>query len=135
MQILHRIRLRKYEPNTVLQDIRPEGNLQPDDGMVIPQDDLYVITWETEFGDFPTPSLQDKGSPDSAYDPSGHRDQILTNVDLKSTRLDNDTDAAHGQPDRETIPMDLRSDSPDRNDDEEPTGTSYTDHETELRDE
>ena len=30
-QILHRIRLRKYESITVLQDIRPEGNLQPDD--------------------------------------------------------------------------------------------------------
>ena len=38
-QILHRIRLRKYEPNTVLEDIRPEGNLQPDDEIVIPQDD------------------------------------------------------------------------------------------------
>ena len=43
-QILHRIRLRKYEPNTVLQDIRPEGNLQPDDEFIIPQDDLYFIT-------------------------------------------------------------------------------------------
>ena len=27
-------------------------NLQPDDEIVIPQDDLYVITWETNFGDF-----------------------------------------------------------------------------------
>ena len=52
-QILHRIRLRKYEPNTVLQDIRPVGNLQPDDEIIIPQDDLYVITWETNFGEFP----------------------------------------------------------------------------------
>ena len=51
-QILHRIRLRKYEPNTVLQDDRPEGNLQPDDEIIIPQDDLYVITWETNFGEF-----------------------------------------------------------------------------------
>ena len=133
-QILHRIRLGKYEPNTVLQDIRPEGNLQPDDGIVIPQDDLYVITWETEFGDFPAPSLQDEVSPDSAHDPSGHRDQILTDVDLGSTRLDNDTDAAHRQPDRETTPTDHRSDSPNRNDDEEPTGTSWTDHENERRD-
>ena len=133
-QILHRIRLRKYEPNTVLQDIRPEGNLQPDDGIVIPQDDLYVITWETEFGDFPAPSLQDEVSPDSAHDPSGHRDQILTDVDLGSTRPDNDTDAAHRQPDRETTPTDHRSDSPNRNDDEEPTGTSWTDHEIDRRD-
>ena len=133
-QILHRIRLRKYEPNTVLQDIRPEGNLQPDDGIVIPQDDLYVITWETEFGDLPAPSLQDEVSPDSAHDPSGHRDQILFDVDLRSTRLDNDTDAAHRQPDRETTPTDHRSNSPNRNDDEEPTGTSWTDHENERRD-
>ena len=50
-QILHRIRLRKYEPNTVLQDNRPKGNLQPDDEIIIPQDDLYVITWETNFGE------------------------------------------------------------------------------------
>ena len=133
-QILHRIRLRKYEPNTVLQDIRPEGNLQPDDGIVIPQDDLYVITWETEFGDFPAPSLQDEVSPDSAHDPSGHRDQILTDVDLGSTRLDNDTNATHRQPDRETTPTNHRSDSPNRNDDEEPTGTSWTDHENGRRD-
>ena len=27
-QILHRIRLRKYEPNTFLQDVKPESNLQ-----------------------------------------------------------------------------------------------------------
>ena len=52
-QILHRIRLRKYKPNTVLQDIRPEGNLQPDDEIIIPQDDLYVITWDTNLGEFP----------------------------------------------------------------------------------
>ena len=141
-QILHRIRLRKYEPNTVLQDIRQEGNLQPDDGIVIPQDDLYVITWETEyvitweteFGDFPAPSLQDEVSPDSAHDPSGHRDQILTDVDLGSARLDNDTDATHRQPDRETTPTDHRSDSPDRNDNEAPTRASYTDHETDCLD-
>ena len=111
-------------------DNRPEGTLQPDKEIILSQDDVYVITWETEISNFPTPSLQDKDSPDSAYDNSGHRDQILTDVDLRSTRLENDTDAAHGQPDRETIPTDHRSDSPDQNDDKEPTGASYTDHET-----
>ena len=55
-------------------------------------------------------------------------------MDLGSTRLDNDTEAAHRQPDRETTPMDHRSDSPDRNDDEEPTGASHTDHETDCLD-
>ena len=48
-QILHRIRMRKYESHTVLKDVRPEGNLHPDDEIIIPQDDLYVITWETNF--------------------------------------------------------------------------------------
>ena len=130
-QILHRIRLRKYEPRSVLPDNRPEGNLQPDEEILIPQDDLYVITWETVFGDFPTPSLHDK---DSAHDHSGYRDQILTDVDLRSTSLENDTDAAHEQPGRETFPTDHRSASPDRNDGNDTTGAPYTDHESELLD-
>ena len=93
-QILHRIRLRKYEPNTVLQDIRPEGNLQLDDEIVIPQDDLYVITWETNFGEFPNsadettlPTSQD-GS--RTFNNTGNDvlvpdEKIFTDVDLRST--------------------------------------------------
>ena len=92
-QILHRIRLRKYEPNTVLQDIRPEGNLQPDDEIVIPQDDLYVITWETNFGEFPN-SADETTLPTSQVGPRHFNDpgndvlvpdEILTDVDLRST--------------------------------------------------
>ena len=77
-QILHRIRLRKYEPNTALQDIRPEGNLQQDDEIIIPQDDLYVITWETNFGEFPNSS-------DTNAIPT-HQDGLGI-----SSNLDNDT--------------------------------------------
>ena len=55
-QLLDCISLRKYVLNTVLNDVRPEGNLQPDDEMVILQDDLYVTTWETNFGDFTAPA-------------------------------------------------------------------------------
>ena len=92
-QILHRIRLRKYEPHTVLQDIRPEGNLQPDDEIIIPQDDLYVITWETNFGEFPDSDEKvtiptrtsaadtSTGLADDASTP----DEIFTDVDLRST--------------------------------------------------
>ena len=92
-QILHRIRLRKYEPNTVLQDIRPEGNLQPDDEIVIPQDDLYVITWETNFGEFPI-SADEITLPTSQEGPRTFNntgndalvtDEIFTDVDLRST--------------------------------------------------
>ena len=57
-QILHRIRLRKYTPNTTLQDTRPEGNLQADDEIIIPQDDLYINSWESNFDDFPPSTEQ-----------------------------------------------------------------------------
>ena len=48
-QILHRIRLKKFVPNQPLEDNFREQQLQPDEVIVIPQDDLYVITWETDF--------------------------------------------------------------------------------------
>ena len=46
-----RIRLKKFVPNQPLQDNFREGRLQPDKEIVIPQDDLYIITWETDFGE------------------------------------------------------------------------------------
>ena len=92
-QLLHRIRLRKYELNTVLQDIRPEGNLHPDDEIIIPQDDLYVITWETNFGEFRNsadthaiPMCQDDLDNSSNLDnDTATQDEIFTDVDLTST--------------------------------------------------
>ena len=92
-QILHRIRLRKYEPNTDLQDIRPEGNLQPDDEIIIPQDDLYVITWETNFGEFPNsteevtiPTSRDTlDTSNDVVNDASRPDEIFTDVDLRST--------------------------------------------------
>ena len=91
MQILHRIRLRKYEPNTALQDNRPEGNLQPDDEIFIPQDDLYVITWKTNFGEFPdsTKEVTNPTRPYTADTPNGTvvdaspPDEIFNDVDLR----------------------------------------------------
>ena len=50
-QILHRIRLKKFVPNQPLEDNFREQQLQPDEEIAIPQDDLYVITWETDFGE------------------------------------------------------------------------------------
>ena len=56
-QILHRIRLRKYNPEKPLADNHQETQWQIDDNIVVPQDDLYTIAWEAEFGghlfDFP----------------------------------------------------------------------------------
>ena len=105
-QILHRIRLRKYEPNTVLRDTRPEGNLQPDDEIIIPQDDLYVITWDTNFGEFPN-STEETAIPtcrealDTSNDYANNTrapDEIFTDVDVTSTRpQENDARAPERQ--------------------------------------
>ena len=48
-QILHRIRLKKFVPNTSLEDKYSKEKLQPDDEIIIPQDDLYTISWEADF--------------------------------------------------------------------------------------
>ena len=49
-QILHRIRLRKYNPKKPPEDNYQEIQWQVDDNIVVPQDDQYTIAWEVEFG-------------------------------------------------------------------------------------
>ena len=49
-QILQRIRLRKYNPEKPSEDNHQETQWQVDDNIVVPQDDLYTIAWEAEFG-------------------------------------------------------------------------------------
>ena len=50
-QVLHRIRLEKFDPNKHFEDNFREERLQPDEEITFPQDDLYTISWETNFGD------------------------------------------------------------------------------------
>ena len=49
-QILHRIRLRKYNSEKSPEDNYREIKGQVDDNNVVPQDDLYTIAWEAELG-------------------------------------------------------------------------------------
>ena len=49
-QILHRIRLRKYNPEKPPEDNYQEIQWQIDANIVNSQDDLYTIAWEAEFG-------------------------------------------------------------------------------------
>ena len=49
-QILHRIRFRKYNPEKPPEDNHQETQRQAADNIVVPQDDLYTIAWEEEFG-------------------------------------------------------------------------------------
>ena len=76
-QILHRIRLKKFVPNQPLEDNFQEQRLQPDEEIVIPQDDLYVKTWETDFGEqlvtrgnAPIPTSLSSGQQPNAAEPS-----------------------------------------------------------------
>ena len=46
---LHRIRLKKFVPNDPLEDKYKEEKLQPDESIIIPQADLYTISWEADF--------------------------------------------------------------------------------------
>ena len=50
-QILHHLALKSFVPNQPLQDNFQQERLQQDEEIVIPQDDLYMITWETNFGE------------------------------------------------------------------------------------
>ena len=49
-QNLHRIRLKKFIPNKPITDSYQNEQLQQDNDITIPQDDLYALTWETDFG-------------------------------------------------------------------------------------
>ena len=49
-QILHRNCLRKHNPEKPPEDNYQEAQWQIDDNIVVPQDDLYTIAWEAEFG-------------------------------------------------------------------------------------
>ena len=70
--------------------------MQPGDKIVIPQDDLYVFTWETSFGDFQSDHRSETHNQQNeraeinsdAAETVEQPDQILTDVDLRSTGRD-----------------------------------------------
>ena len=49
-QILHGIRLRKYKSAKPPEDNYQEAQWQINDKFIVPQDDLYTLAWEAEFG-------------------------------------------------------------------------------------
>ena len=49
-QLLHRIRLKKFIPNKPITDSFQNEELQADDDIILPQDDLYTLAWETDLG-------------------------------------------------------------------------------------
>ena len=96
--------------------------MRPDDEIIIPQDDLYVITWETNFGEFPNITEENTiPTHREALDISNDNvneatapDEIFTDVDFRSTRpQENDARA----PDEISTDVDLRSTGPHEKDD------------------
>ena len=82
---------------------------QADDEIIIPQDDLYIISWETEYDDFP-PNSEFKNASDNPSMNSDQRDAIITDLDLRSTRHDQNTDDAATEQRRDQLDeLDLRS--------------------------
>ena len=89
---MHRIRLKKFVPNQPLEDNFREQRLQPNEEIVMPQDDLYIITWETDFGEQivtrrhdPIPTSLPNSEQPNAAEPShsdvddNEADYIITN--------------------------------------------------------
>ena len=72
-QLLHRIRLRKFTPQTPIADIFVrESEWQKDDQMPIANDDLHGQSWNTNFGSNPfddSPSEYSQNTEDTEYTP------------------------------------------------------------------
>ena len=106
-QILHRIRLKKFVPNQPLEDNFREQQLHPDEEIVFPQDDLYIITCETDIGEQlitrghnPIPTSMPNGERPNAAEPS-HSDVDENEADYIITREElNNDNATHSQNDR-----------------------------------
>ena len=59
-QILHRIRVRKYNPVIPIRDVTTSpSDWQKDDQFLVAQNDLYAIKWEMIFGDTPLCRIND----------------------------------------------------------------------------
>ena len=78
---MHRIRIEKFVPNQPLEDHFRKKRLQPDEEIIKLQDDLYTVTWETNFGE----QLATRGNqPISTSLPKGEQ-PVTTNPDLSDT--------------------------------------------------
>ena len=111
-QILHRIRLKKFIPNQPLEVNFREQRLQPDEEIVIPQDDLYIITWETDFGEqlatrgsTPVPTGLPSGAQPNPAENTNDADYIITREEM------NNDNAVHSRNGRSSDDATTRNDA------------------------
>ena len=127
-QILHRIRLKRFVPNQPLEDNFREQRLQPDEENIIPQDDIYVITWETDFGEQlvtrgnePTTTSLPNGEQPNAAEPrhsdvdENEKDYIITNDETNYAG-----NTAYGRNERLNDDVTKRNDASEATSNEEP---------------
>ena len=99
-QSLHRIRLKKCTPNKPITETYQKEKLQPEDDIIIPQDDLYTLTWETDFGnqisenfDTVSPTVSDqlqRYETETAAEPTVTRTRIENELNNPNTNDVND---------------------------------------------
>ena len=77
--------------------------------LLFTKDDLYIISWESNFDDFP-PNTEQQIIPNDSPTHFDEQDAIITDLDLRSTRRQENTDAADSDShSREVAEADLRS--------------------------
>ena len=128
-QILHRIRLKTFVPNQPIEDNFRQERLQQDEEIVIPQDDLYTITWETNFGEqlatrgnelIPT-SLPNGERPITTEANTSDANENKADYIITTDRPNAESDAAPSQNER------MKSDVSNRNEDTEAVRNENTD--------
>ena len=125
---MHRIRLKKFVPNQPLEDNFREQRLQSDEEIIIPQDDLYVITWENDFGEQlvtrgnePIPTSLPNGEQPNAAEPS-HSDLDENEADyiITSDETNYADHAAYSRNERLNDDVTKRNDASEATSNEEP---------------
>ena len=118
-QIMHRIRLKNIVPNQPLQVNFQEQRLQQDEEIVIPQDDFYKITWETNFGEqlatrgnepIPT-SLPNRERPLTAEANSNDANENEADFIITTDRPNDVNYTTHGQDERKKSDLSITNES------------------------
>ena len=88
------MRLRKYSPIIPIPDIiTTQSDWQKDDEIIVTQDDLYAITWETNFGDAPFETVTNADYASDETVTNDNRTDNITQITVQPPICDNDASA------------------------------------------
>ena len=88
--------MKKFTPNKPIADFYQNEKLQPDDEIIIPQDDLYTLAWETDFGnqisensDTVSPTVSDRAQ---RYEAETAAESTVTRIRIGNELINPNTD-------------------------------------------